>query len=142
MGVGGSVNLSEAPSDYVPGAVYTLMVQVAMPGQQRWGFEATALKTDGKGAGDLIVTNAANTRLKVDAARSRTYIEQTRPGTMAGQKDVGPVFRFDWKAPDAGSGPVTFYAAGNAANGDGATSGDFIFTTSAFPGRAAYPRPR
>src|ERR1041385_7098079 len=35
-----------------------------------------------------------------------------------------------WKAPSQTVGRVTFYAAGNAANGNGDPSGDFIYTTS------------
>lgn len=36
-----------------------------------------------------------------------------------------------WKAPAQTVGRVTFYVAGNAANGNGAQNGDFIYTTSA-----------
>ncbi|MBP8137654.1 MAG: hypothetical protein KAY61_05565, partial [Candidatus Eisenbacteria bacterium] len=45
---------------------------------------------------------------------------------------LGPVtWSFDWTAPSSPAGSVTFYAAGNAANGSEEPSGDWIFTTSA-----------
>lgn len=37
---------------------------------------------------------------------------------------------FQWTSPSTDQGAVKFYAAGNAANGDGETSGDQIATTS------------
>jgi hypothetical protein len=36
-----------------------------------------------------------------------------------------------WIPPDEGAGPVTFYAAGNAANNNGTSSDDQIYTTTA-----------
>src|SRR6185369_13678069 len=41
----------------------------------------------------------------------------------------GATWTFDWTAPSTDVGPVTFYAAGNQANNDGNTSGDFIYKT-------------
>ena len=35
-----------------------------------------------------------------------------------------------WTSPSTNEGPVTFYAAGNAANGNGSPSGDQIVTSS------------
>ena len=130
VGKGGSVTVTGMPAEYVPGAVYILMVQVAMTGQKRWGFETTILKADGTQGGDLIATDTRNTRRSVNRTRGRTYIAHTAAGTANGTKDLGPFWKFDWKAPDAGSGPVTIYAAGNAANGNNSDNGDFIFTTS------------
>jgi hypothetical protein len=40
------------------------------------------------------------------------------------------VYQFKWTAPSSNAGKVTFYAAANAANGDGVTYGDYIYTTS------------
>jgi hypothetical protein len=39
-------------------------------------------------------------------------------------------WNFQWTAPAAGTGPVTFYVASNAANNNGSTSGDEIYTDS------------
>ena len=57
------------------------------------------------------------------------FIEHQRPGTAAGTKG-GNTFEFDWMPPGAGSGAVTLYVAGNAANNDGNLTGDRIYTSS------------
>ena len=51
--------------------------------------------------------------------------------TLAGQRNATAnpgVYELDWTAPATDVGPITFYAAGNAANGNGAESGDRIYT--------------
>jgi uncharacterized protein (TIGR03437 family) len=56
-------------------------------------------------------------------------MEHTFEGTRGGS--AGPVsFEFQWSAPDVSTGPVTFYAAANAANNNFTTSGDRIYTTN------------
>ena len=55
---------------------------------------------------------------------------------------AGPVeWAFDWVAPDTAQGKIYFFATGNAANGNGSTAGDFIFSAvdsmdAAVPGGA------
>jgi hypothetical protein len=132
---GGSVTLFNAPDSYVPGQKYTMQVQVAKPGQSRWGFELTAKKADFTRGGELLATDTDNTQvIPSDNPRpsetSPEYLEHTEPGTAWHQEDTGPMWTFDWVAPAAGSGPVTFYVAGNAANGNNTNGGDFIYTTS------------
>ena len=48
-------------------------------------------------------------------------------------------FSFEWVAPDAAAGMILFNAAGNAANGNGEPTGDYIYTASAFSVPAAVP---
>jgi len=130
---GGSITVSGVPAQYVPGAKYPISVQVAKPGQSRWGFELTAQTASGERGGEITVTDEANTQFASDAGGGATdpqYIEHTSQGTARGQKDTGPVRSFDWTAPATGTGTVTFYAAGNAANGNATNTGDFIYTTS------------
>ena len=57
------------------------------------------------------------------------FIEHTSAGTRNGTKN-GAAFQFDWTPPASNAGPVTFYVAGNAANGDGTSAGDHIYTSS------------
>ena len=45
------------------------------------------------------------------------FIEHTSAGTRNGTRN-GVTFQFDWTPPAVNAGPVTFYVAGNAANGD------------------------
>ena len=57
------------------------------------------------------------------------FIEHTSVGTRLGTTG-GATFDFDWMPPATNQGAVTLYVAGNAANGNGAPSGDHIYTSS------------
>lgn len=126
---GGSLMLT-IPETYVPNEVYTIVVNLSRAGQSRWGFEMTALDADGARAGSFEIDSAANTQLSETSGKQ--YIKQTATGTAAGTKDAHS-WEFKWTAPDADIGPITFYAAGNAANGDFVHigGGDYIYTTQA-----------
>lgn len=127
----GNLQILGIPGLVMPGETITVTVQLGDPGQQRWGFEITAIDADdatGNGAGVFTITDAANTQLSNNAEPARDYVKHTTAGTQSGTLD-GPVnWQFDWTAPESG-GEVWFYAAGNAANGSG-SSGDYIYTTS------------
>jgi hypothetical protein len=138
----GSVSIS-APSEYLPGMSYTITVTLQDPGQMRWGFELIPLRRDSSTenlvmAGSL--TNLSPLTTIQEVFGGKQYVSHTSnefdtgepDGTFAGTPD-GPVFwSFTWTAPPAGSDTVTFYAAGNAANGDNAPGdGDFVYTTNA-----------
>src|SRR5436190_9210675 len=58
-----------------------------------------------------------------------SFIQHTSAGTRSGTRN-GATFQFDWTRPATNTGPVTFYVAGNAANGDAAMTGDLIYTSS------------
>jgi hypothetical protein len=126
----GSVAIGGVPMAYTPSQTYTLTVAVQHSGQIRWGFELTVLKnSDSTGVGAL-----ANTTLltATQNASGRTYVSHSR---LSGQDGTflnftSGAWTFDWTAPAAGEGTVTFYAAGNAANGDNSPLGDFIYSTS------------
>lgn len=122
---GGTLMLT-TPEIYEPNEVYTIIVNLSRAGQSKWGFEMTALDADGARAGSFTVDDAANTQLT--ETNSKQYIQHTTAGTAAGTND-GHSWEFEWTAPDADIGPITFYAAGNAANNDGGTTGDYIYTT-------------
>ena len=121
---GGSLTLT-IPETYEPNAVYTIIVNLSHTGQKRWGFEMTALDADGTRAGSFAADDAENTQ--VSEADSKQYIKQTSNGTAQGTEDTHN-WEFQWTAPDADIGPITFYAAGNAANGDFGLAGDYIHT--------------
>lgn len=126
---GGSVTIS-GPPQYTPGQTYTITVGVSRTGQQRWGFQATALTPAHVRAGTLVATNTTRTRVETELGPNRQYVEHTSAGTDLGVPNAAPGWTFDWVAPSSGVGPVTFYVAGNAANGNGNTLGDFIYTTA------------
>src|SRR5207253_2353303 len=62
-------------------------------------------------------------------ASGPTFISHTSAGTRAGTTG-GATFQFDWMPPAQNAGPITFYVAGNAANGDANSTGDMIYTSS------------
>ena len=120
----GSLMLT-VPDTYVPNEVYTIIVNLSRAGQNKWGFEMTALDADGARAGSFTADDAANTELT--ETNGKQYIQHTTAGTAAGTNDAHE-WEFQWTAPDADIGPITFYAAGNAANGNFAPTGDYIYT--------------
>ena len=124
---GGSLMLT-IPETYEPNRVYTIIIDLSRAGQSRWGFEMTALDAGGARAGSFEVDSAANTQ--VSEANSKQYIKQTAIGSAQGTNDAHS-WEFQWTAPDADVGPITFYAAGNAANGDFGLADDYIYTTQA-----------
>ena len=123
---GGSLMVT-IPETYVPNEEYTIVINLSREGQSRWGFEMTALDADGARAGTFAADDAANTL--VSEEKNKQYIKQTAAGTARGTNDAHS-WEFQWIAPDADIGPITFYAAGNAANGDfqAFVPGDYIYT--------------
>ena len=122
---------------YIPGVKQRVSVLVADPVQRRWGFELTArLNSDlEKGqAGDFTpVDNMTQVICEDNApkpcASGPSFIEHTTAGSRNGTRN-GATFQFDWTPPATNAGPVTFYVAGNAANGDANFTGDLIYTSS------------
>ncbi len=121
-----------APQTYVPGQTYAITVSHMNPDptRLRWGFELTVLDTaSDEKAGELQNTDGLTQVLNNAGPNSaRQYIEHTAAGTFIGQQN-GASWTFNWTAPLVDVGPVTFYAAGNHANNDGNTSGDYIYKT-------------
>ena len=119
---GGSLMLT-IPETYEPGEVYTIIVNLERAGQSKWGFQMTALDADGARAG-IFADDAAKTQ--VSETNSKQYIKHTAAGT-AGVNDANS-WEFEWTAPDTDVGPVTFYAAGNASNGNFNPIDDYVYT--------------
>ncbi|HEV8427367.1 MAG TPA: PQQ-dependent sugar dehydrogenase [Pyrinomonadaceae bacterium] len=121
-----------APQTYVPGQTYAITVTHTNPDptRLRWGFELTVLDTaSDEKAGTLQSTDGLTQVLNNAGPNSaRQYIEHTAAGTFIGQQN-GASWTFNWTAPPTDVGPVSFYAAGNQANNDGNTSGDYIYKT-------------
>lgn len=112
-----------APSTIEPSQTYEITVQVSDPGQTRWGFEITPLDL-----GTVTITDPTHTQQS--STGGRIYVKQTSAGTYNGTPD-GPVsWSFDWQAPSEPPDQITFYACGIAANANGNTSGDYVYTTT------------
>jgi uncharacterized protein (TIGR03437 family) len=122
---------------YIPGVKQRISVQVADPVQQRWGFELTArLNSDPANgqAGQLIPIDNLTQVICEDngpapCSSGVSFIQHTSAGTRNGTMN-GATFQFDWVPPVTNAGPVTLYVAGNAANGNAASTGDHIYTSN------------
>ncbi|MCM3903757.1 MAG: PQQ-dependent sugar dehydrogenase [Pyrinomonadaceae bacterium] len=126
----GQISIS-APPTYVPGQTYTITVtnSNADNTRTRWGFELTALDPSDERAGNLQSTDGLTQVLNNGGpGGTRQYIEHSPAGTFIGQLNSAS-WTFDWTAPATDVGTVIFYAAGNHANNDGNSSGDFIYKT-------------
>ncbi len=137
---GGSVQIIlPGSAGYKPGVKQHIMVRVSETGQRRWGFQFTARLSSNPAngqAGNLTPTDNFTQVLCNDgratpcrAGAEVQFIEHTVEGTRLGTRD-GATFEFDWTPPSDDAGDIVFYAAGNAANGNGDEFGDHIYTTS------------
>src|SRR5687768_12947288 len=126
----GQITISVPPT-YIPGQTYSITVtnSSADNTRTRWGFELTALDPSDEKAGSLQSVDGLTQVLDNGGpGGSRQYIEHSQAGTFVGQMN-GASWTFNWTAPATDVGTVIFYAAGNHANNDGNSSGDFIYRT-------------
>ena len=107
---------------YIPGQTYTITVSITQAGINKFGFSISPQNSSGAVLGSLVITNTAQTQLKNVGHQYVTHTSAGNAGT--GSK----TWSFDWIAPTVGTGAVPFYAAVNAANGNGNTSDDQIYT--------------
>lgn len=110
------------PSTYEKGKTTDILITFDNSNTGLHGFEITAM-------------DAANTKVGTFTSTSETtqtepYKSQYAAHTVIGTAENG--WTIQWTAPaEKLSDPVTFYAAGNEANGDGTSLGDFIYTATA-----------
>lgn len=114
---------SNVPSSgYVPGQTYTITASVAQAGISKFGFQISPQSSNGTLLGQLIITNASQTKIV-----STKYVTHQTAGTSGtGSK----TWSFNWVAPTAGTGSVTFYGAFNFTNGNGQSNGDIVRTNT------------
>ena len=111
-----SIDVGNIPSSgYAPGATYSIEITVAESGKSTFGFQLTA--EDGN-----------NNKMGSYLPGSGVRLEFTNWITHSSSSSSG-VWNIDWVAP-SGTEDITFYTAGNAANGNGTSSGDHIYTSS------------
>jgi len=131
----GDITITGLPKNYLPGQEYDVTVTVAQAKATIYGFQMTTIDPTGEFRGTLIVPPATPQPLQVVAGvvksgQVRNYIEHTQVGTLPtvfGSKS----WTFKYQAPARRYGKLSFFAAGNAADSDGSTAGDYIYTTSA-----------
>jgi len=117
----GTVSIS-GPLSFTASETYDITVNIEQTGQSRWGFQFTP-----QDMGTCTITEPDSMQMELEFGK--IYVEHIPDGTYAG--DPGPVsWSFEWTAPETPPDSVIFYAAGNAANNNGSTSGDYIYTTT------------
>ncbi len=122
---------------YAPGVTQRLTVRISDPQAAVYGFQMTARLasnlTNGQ-AGDFLPVDSTTQVLCEDGSVKTStqscrpdapvqFIEHTLPRTSG-------TFSFDWTPPATAAGDVRIYVAANAANGNGSTSGDRIYTAN------------
>lgn len=115
---------------YVPGQTYQIDVTVAHAGMPLFGFGFEALRTsNNSNGGTLSITNSTQTQLKSVSVQgnNRTNVVHKQNGGLSNDSHT---FSFNWTAPATNIGNVMFYTAGNAADNQNDSLGDYIYTTS------------
>lgn len=127
---GGSVRISGLPANYLPNQEIPVTVTLNYPDARLYGFQLTAIDAQGRAAGDLLLPNQNPSPLQLTngivAGIPRSYIMHTAEGLLPNSPNTR-TWSFVWRAPSARVGRVSFFAAGNAANGSGDTRGDRIY---------------
>ena len=119
----GMITSNIPSSGYIPGETYEITVSIEQAGIAKWGFQISPQNLSGAVQGTLILTDPTRTRF---IGSGNKYITQTTAGNSGAVNSTS--WSFNWTAPAVGSGLVSFYGAVMAANGNGSTSGDQVFT--------------
>jgi len=114
-------------SGYVPGTTYTITATATYSGRSKFGFEISPQNTAGTYLGTCVITDATNTQLIVGTG-SRRYMTHKTAGTTGTANSH--TWTFNWTAPAAGSGGVTFYGAFLCTNSNNSSSGDLTYKSS------------
>lgn len=130
----GSVTISSPDMlnwEYMPGDTYNIAVKIKRAGAPLFGFatECLTMQSVPNNAGLFINTIPAQTHIltaTINTVARKSITHQLN----AGLSNDSMVYTFKWVAPSTNVGNATFYVAGNAANNNGAKTGDFIYTVT------------
>ena len=113
---------------------YTIKVQTSQTACNKFGFQIVALINSGNlPAGDAFVTDIIrtqrrdNTNVTWGCCPNRQWIEHTSAGNTA-LATGSTNWTYKWATPSSNVGPITFYLATLAANGNGNDSLDYTYT--------------
>ena len=130
---------------YTPGQTVTLIVQFTDATVARSGFQLTARSGDGCGQpGTLADTGATPAgTIRVQEATCGTGGTVQLAGHRRPEVGTTATWQVNWTPPDESVGPVTVAVAVNGTNGNGARTGDKIYTSQAIlqPVSAQAPPP-
>lgn len=108
-------------NQYIAGTTYTITIDIAATGFNKFGFGSEILNSSNTNAG-LIQNPGLGVKFLNSGSRKNAVHTTPKTGTGAAS------FSFEWIAPT--SGGITIYVGANAVNGTGGTGGDFTFNSS------------
>ena len=106
--------------EYMPGTDYFVSFIVTDDNAEAFGFQATAVHSDGSNAGSF---SNPGTNVQLEEVDGRHIVEQSDPL-------VSGIFTATWSAPAFGAGDVAFYMAGLAVNLAYGNNGDSHHATA------------
>jgi len=109
---------------FKPDSTYTITLTASVLNIKEFGFELTAEDSKKIKKGTFVLTNTTETSL-INNNKAVTHTTKGTPATNGAK-----TWQFNWKAPADATGDITFYAAINASDNNGSTSGDAIYLTS------------
>ena len=109
--------------NYMMDSNYLVTVDVTDATKAAYGFSMVALDQNGNNAGTFSVINASNTKLS--SLQGKSYAGH-KNALSAGVSS----WTLNWVAPSTNVGDITFYASGNAVNGQQNVAGDNVYTSS------------
>lgn len=118
FGASVSISTNIPVTGYELNTPYDITVTINESGASRHGFALTAER------------DANNSKAGTFTATSSTKLVNGNGNITQSDADNGNTWTFTWTSPSTDVGNVSFYASGNAANGNGGTSGDQIVTSS------------
>ncbi|MFN7013378.1 MAG: choice-of-anchor V domain-containing protein [Bacteroidia bacterium] len=110
---------------YISGNTYQITVRAAHATFNKFGFQASPQSASGTLLGTLATTNNTETQL-VGSGKYITHKSAGTAGTSIPSVGNFKEWSFNWTAPSAGTGNVTFYAAAILANANNQNSGDSL----------------
>ena len=114
-----------APENYTRGETLDITISFDNSDTAKHGFELSALDADNKHVGTF---SSVDSKTKTDDGEG-DYIKHTSAGSS---QSGNASWSVKWTAPAREvPDPITFYAAGNEANGNFTNKGDYIYTTNA-----------
>lgn len=131
----GKVSVILDAMTYRPGVKQTIRVRVEHPEARRWGFQLTARPTSNttQMAGSFTPSPDISVQCgsggMAPCGGSLEFATHTTSSTRSGATE-GVTFEVEWTPPANEVGEITLFVAGNAANGNGANAGDWIYTAS------------
>lgn len=129
----GSISISGLPANYLPNRQIPVTVTVSQRNAVVFGFQITAIDSQGRKVGTFALPAQTPPQMQeitgLVGGRERRYVEHTSSGIIPTEFDTKS-WTFTFNTPPQRVGKISFYAAGNAANSDMDSTGDYIYTTS------------